>query len=42
MVQPGNLNHHISKMEPMNTKVINLININGLKFNVDTGFHIDE
>ena len=42
MVQSGNLNHHISKMEPTNPELINLITLNGFKFNVDTGFQIYE
>ena len=42
MVQSGNLNHHISKMEPTNPELVNLITLNGFKFNVDTGFQIYE
>ena len=42
MVQSENLNHYVSIMEPINAEVINLITLNGFKFNVDTGFKIDQ
>ena len=35
MVQSGNLNHHITKIEPMNPENVNLITLNGFKFNVN-------
>ena len=42
MVQWNFLNHYVSIMEPINSEVINIITLNGFKFNVDTGFKIDE
>ena len=42
IVQPGTLNHHISRMKTINPEVINIVTINGFKFKVDTGFQIDE
>ena len=41
MVQSGNLNHHISNLEPMNPEAVNYITLNGYKFDVNTGFKID-
>ena len=41
MVQSGNLNHHISKLEPMNPEAVNFITLNGCKFDVNAGFEIN-
>jgi hypothetical protein len=41
MVQSGNLNHHISKIEPMNPEAVNFITLNEYKFDVNTGFEIN-
>ena len=41
MVQSGNLNHHISKLEPTNPDAINLITLDGYKFDVNVGFDVN-
>ena len=41
MVQSGNLNHHISKLEPTNPEAINLITLDGFKFDVNEGFEVN-
>ena len=38
MVQSGNLNHHISKLEPTIPEAINFITLDAFKFNVNTDF----
>ena len=40
MVQSGTLNHHITKLEPMNPSVLNSEYYDTLRFNVDTGFNV--
>ena len=42
MVQSGTLNHHISKMEPVNPEAVNLITLDGFKFNVNSGFEVSD
>eukprot|EP00957_Ditylum_brightwellii_P126853 9669592-Ditylum_brightwellii.AAC.1 len=36
MVQSGNSNHHISKIEPMNPEAVNFITLDEYKFDVNT------
>ena len=40
MVQSGTLNHHITRLEPMDPTVLNSDHYDTLRFNVDTGFNI--
>ena len=39
-VESGILNHHIVRLEPMTPEAIDLDELNNLKFNVSTGFHV--
>ena len=40
MVQSGNLNHHISRLDPVNPEAVNFITLNAFKFNVNTDFNV--
>jgi hypothetical protein len=40
MVEAGTLNHHITRLEPMCPERVDLDALNGIKFDVTTGFNI--
>jgi hypothetical protein len=41
MVQSGNLNHHISRLEPMHPQDVNPLILDGYKFDVTSGFDLE-